>query len=75
MAKDRARSRPHKKIRWQDICPTCVKYDHPDHLPDCDPCQEFGVTENILYTLNRMDQEQAAGDLECDAYQPKDSQR
>ena len=75
MAKDRTRSSPHKKIRWQDICPTCAKYDHPDQSPDCDLCRKFGVTENILCTLNRMDQEQAAGDFECDAYQPKYSQQ
>jgi len=70
-----AQSKTHKKVTWKDVCPTCVKYDHPDHSPDCDLCRQFGITENILCTLNRMDQEQAAGDFECDAYQPKYSQQ
>jgi hypothetical protein len=65
------RSSIRRKIGWQVICPTCIKYDYPDHLPDCDPCRELGITENILCTLNRMDQEDAPNDFQCEAYQPK----
>jgi len=71
MEKPIRRSKTIKKIRWQDICPNCVKYDHPDHSPDCDLCRKSGITENILCTLNRMDQEDDPGDFQCDAYQPK----
>lgn len=60
-----------KKIGWQDVCPTCVKYDHHDHTPDCEHCRDFGVTERIICDLTRDDQEDDPGDFQCDAYQPK----
>jgi len=65
------RLRDHEKIGWQLICPTCVKYEHPGHSPDCDLCRQHGVTENILCNLTRMDQENDLGDFRCDAYEPK----
>ncbi len=71
MAGNRARSRSRKKIGWRVICPTCIKYDYPDYPPDCDHCRQYGVTENILCTLNRMDQEEDPADFQCDAYKPK----
>jgi len=71
MPRRRVQSRKYKKVTWQDICPTCVKYDHPAHSQNCDLCRQFGVTEDILCTLNRMDQEGDPGDFQCDAYQPK----
>ncbi len=64
-------SRNHGRIGWQLICPTCVKYEHPDHSPDCDLCRQYGVTENILCTLTRMDQEDDPDDFRCDGYEPK----
>ena len=67
----KARARIRKKIGWQVICPTCVKYDHSDDSPDCELCRKFGVTENILCTLTRKDQENDRRDFECDAYQPR----
>jgi hypothetical protein len=60
-----------KKVTWQDVCLTCVKYDHPDHPPDCEHCRKHGITEDILCTLNRMDQEDDPHDFQCGAYQPK----
>ena len=60
-----------KKVNWQDVCPTCVKYDRADHSPDCDLCRKFEVTEDILCTLNRMDQEDEPHDFQCGAYKPK----
>ena len=71
--KPAARSPKVNKVKWQDVCPTCVKYDHPDHSPDCEHCRKYGITEDILCTLNRMDQEDDPHDFQCDAYQPKQS--
>ena len=62
-----------KKIGWRDVCPTCTKYDHPDHQPDCEHCREAGVTEDVLCQLTRMDQEEDPTDFQCDAYAPKQS--
>ena len=64
-------SRLHKRIGWQEICPSCVKYDFPDHPPDCKDCRENGVTEGILCELTWMDQEDDPNDFQCGAYQPK----
>jgi hypothetical protein len=25
-----------ERIRWQDICPACLKYDYPNHSPECE---------------------------------------
>ena len=69
--KPAARSQKVKKVSWQDICPTCIKYDHPDQSPDCDLCRKSGITEDILCTLNRMDQEDDPHDFQCGAYQPR----
>lgn len=71
MPKVRGQVKSHVKIGWQIICPTCVKYEHPNHPPDCDLCRQHGVTENILCSLTRMDQENDFGDFRCDAYEPK----
>jgi hypothetical protein len=71
MPKERGQLKDHVKIGWQFICPTCVKYEYPDHLPDCDFCRLHGVTENILCKLTRMDQEECPDDFRCDAYEPK----
>lgn len=60
-----------KKISWQDTCPSCVKYDHHDHTPNCKHCRKHGVTERTLCDLNRADQENDPEDFQCDAYQPK----
>ncbi|MBM4307212.1 MAG: hypothetical protein FJ115_01295 [Deltaproteobacteria bacterium] len=65
------RSRDREKIGWQIICPTYVKYEHPNHSPDCNICRQHGVTENILCTLTRMDQEGDSDNFCCDAYEPK----
>jgi len=63
--------RDHEKIGWQIICPTCMKYEHPNHSPDCDLCRRHRVTENFLCDLTRMDQEEDPDDFRCDAYEPK----
>lgn len=60
-----------KRLRWQDICPSCIKYDYPDHQPECKHCQERGITESILCSLTRMDQEEDQEDFRCDAFQAK----
>ena len=65
--------RNHKRIGWQEICPTCVKHDYPDHPPDCEHCKKNGITEGVLCALNRMDQEDDPEDFNCDACQPKQS--
>ncbi len=71
MTKARRPSRIHRKVGWKDICPTCVKYDYPDHSPDCPHCHELGITESILCSLNRMDQEDSPSDFQREAYQSK----
>ncbi len=71
MPRRKGRLRDHGKIGWQFICPTCVKYEHHDHSPDCEICRQHGVTENILCALTRMDQEDDLGDFRCGAYEPK----
>ena len=71
MTKTKTESRTHKKIGWQVICPTCLKFDQPKQTPDCDLCRKYGVTENILCTLTRKDQEKDPGDFQCDAYHSK----
>jgi hypothetical protein len=58
------------KLRWQDLCPTCAKYNQPSHKPDCECCRELDISESVLCDLNRMDQENAPGDFECGAYVP-----
>ncbi len=60
-----------KKIKWQEVCPSCVKYEYPAHHPDCACCRKHGVTENILCELNRMDQEHDVADFQCGAFTPK----
>lgn len=71
MAKKIKDSQLEKKLRWQDVCPTCLKYDHPDHPPECECCKGDGITEGILCELTRMDQESDPDDFKCDAYQRK----
>ncbi|OGP73516.1 MAG: hypothetical protein A2V86_04555 [Deltaproteobacteria bacterium RBG_16_49_23] len=60
-----------RRIRWQEVCSTCLKYDHPDHTPECECCQKSGITEGILCKLTRMDQGNDLDDFKCDAYQRK----
>lgn len=60
-----------KRITWKEICPNCIKYDYPDHSPDCEHCLENGITESVLCNLNRMDQEEDDADFQCDAFTPK----
>ncbi|MCK4793555.1 MAG: hypothetical protein KAV87_58035 [Desulfobacteraceae bacterium] len=60
-----------KKIRWQDVCPNCVKYHDVDHQSACDCCQQEGLSEDVLCKLNRMDQQNDDADFQCDAYEPK----
>jgi hypothetical protein len=64
-------SKSHKRIKWQEICPSCMKHDNPDRFPDCECCRENKVTEGILCKLTRMDQEDDPNDFQCGAYQPK----
>jgi len=60
-----------RRIRWQEICPTCLKYDHPYRPPECECCKENDIPEGILCELTRMDQENDMDDFKCDAYQQK----
>ena len=60
-----------KRVTWQDVCPTCLKYDHPEHPSECECCKENGITESILCELTRMDQENDPDDFKCDAYQQR----
>ena len=60
-----------KRIRWQEVCPTCLRYDRPNHPPECECCKENDITEGILCELTRMDQENDTDDFRCDAYQRK----
>ena len=73
MVKNTENPRKSKRIRWQEICPTCLKYDYPNHPPECKYCKENGITEGILCDLTRMDQEDDPNDFQCGAYQPKNS--
>lgn len=60
-----------KRIAWKDLCSNCIKYDYPDHAPDCEHCFENGVSESVLCDLNRMDQKDDDADFQCDAFTPK----
>lgn len=60
-----------KKITWKDVCPNCIKYDYPDHFPNCEHCLESGVAESVLCDLNKMDHEGEDADFQCDAFTPK----
>ena len=71
MTKNRKNAKTPKRIRWEEFCPTCLKYDHPDQSPECEHCRENGITEGILCELTRMDQEDDPNDFQCGAYEPK----
>ncbi len=71
MAQEVENSRLGKRVGWQEVCPTCLKYDNLDRLPECEHCKENGVTEGILCELTRMDQENDPDDFQCGAYQRK----
>jgi hypothetical protein len=71
MPKKVLNAKPERRIRWQDICPTCLKYDHPNDSPDCECCKKSGITEGILCELTRMDQENDPDGFRCEAYQRK----
>ena len=71
MAKRPKNAKGPNKINWQEICPTCLSYDHPDQFPECEHCGKNGITEGILCELTRMDQEDDLNDFQCGAYQPK----
>lgn len=71
MAKNTKNPMVPNRIRWQDICPTCLKYDYPNHPPECEHCRKYGISEEILCELTRMDQEDDPDDFQCGAYQPR----
>ena len=71
-AKAKAKAQPGMKTAgWKDVCPSCVKFDYPDHPTGCPHCLKLGITEDILCALTREDQEDDPNDFQCGSYKPK----